>query len=95
MSIKVSIVPAAATKVINTTAKSRVLVSDAKTRISINDQNRNNIRTVTIGYVKTNRMEDILDVDASSPNNNDTLVYDSFTKKYVVKQLPTINGGDF
>jgi hypothetical protein len=37
----------------------------------------------------------LLDVDASDPDNNETLVYDAAAGKYVIKELPVINGGNF
>jgi hypothetical protein len=75
----------------------RVTVNSVpKTRVSINNQQRETIRTVGIAPPATsNRLDALLDVDASSPDNNDTLVYDSSIGKYVIKELPVINGGDF
>jgi hypothetical protein len=67
-----------------------------KTRVSINNQKRETIRTVGISAPKiVNRLEDLLDVDASNADNNETLVYDATTGKYVVREIPIINGGDF
>lgn len=40
-------------------------------------------------------LSQISDVDASSPDNNEVLVYDSATNKYVIKTIPTIQGGTF
>lgn len=37
----------------------------------------------------------LTDVDATSVDNNETLVYDEITGKFVVKVLPIINGGTF
>lgn len=37
----------------------------------------------------------LTDVDATSLDNNETLVYDEQTGKFVVKELPIINGGTF
>jgi hypothetical protein len=64
-----------------------------KTRVSINNQQRENIRTVGFGAVV--KLSDLRDVDASEPDNNETLVYDSSSGKYVIKQLPAVNGGTF
>ena len=61
-------------------------------RVSINKQSRNIIRTVK---VNPNKLEYLSDVDASDPDNNETLVYDAASGKYVVKELPVINGGNF
>jgi hypothetical protein len=67
-----------------------------KTRVSINNQQRETIRTVGIAAPTTaNRLESLLDVDASDADNNETLVYDAATGKYVVREIPIINGGIF
>ena len=74
------------------------LVSDQKNRISINSQDRTQIKTVAITPDLTgiNRsLASLSDVDASDPDNNETLVYDSATGKYVVKELPVVDGGNF
>lgn len=73
------------------------VVSDNKNRISINNQNRTSIRTVAVTPdISAGRSLALLsDVDASDPDNNETLVYDSSTQKYVVKTLPTIDGGSY
>jgi hypothetical protein len=68
-------------------------------RVSINNQQRNTIRTVGVAPSVTdlgiNRLTQLIDVDASDSENNETLVYDSTSQKYVVKTLPTINGGSY
>jgi hypothetical protein len=63
-----------------------------KTRISINNEKRDTIRTIGVA---TKRLSDLTDVDASDPNNNETLVYDATSGKYVVRELPVVNGGTF
>lgn len=35
------------------------------------------------------------DVDASDADNNETVVYDEATNKFVVKTLPKVQGGTF
>lgn len=70
--------------------------STAQNRISINNQQPKTIRTVAIvpsGIVTT--LSGLQDVDASDADNNETLVYDSASGKYVVKTLPTVDGGTF
>ena len=69
--------------------------SPSKTRISINNQDRNQIRTVGITPEKTDTIAALKDVDASDPDNNETLIYDEASGKYVVKTLPIIDGGIF
>lgn len=73
------------------------LVSDQKSRISINNQNRTQIKTVAVAadLSAVTSLAALSDVDASDPDNNETLVYDDATGKYVVKTLPNINGGTF
>jgi hypothetical protein len=75
----------------------KVLVnSTPKNRVSINNQQRENIRTVGIGSSGgAVSLTQLNDVDASDPNNNETLVYDALSEKYVIKELPIINGGTF
>jgi hypothetical protein len=74
----------------------RVTVNSVpKTRVSINSEKRDTIRTVGIGIVPDTRLSDLTDVNASSPDNNDTLVYDTASGKYVVRELPIVNGGTF
>ena len=77
----------------------KVLVnSSSPNRVSINNQQRKTIRTVGIsgaGISQIDTLAELKDVDASNPNNNETLVYDSLTQKYVVKTLPEIDGGTY
>lgn len=64
-------------------------------RISINNQQPKTIRTVGIASASTNRLSNLTDVDASDPDNNETLVYDATSGKYVIKTLPSLDGGTF
>jgi hypothetical protein len=64
-----------------------------KTRVSINNQQREIVRT--IGIAPSQTLSNLTDVDASDSDNNETLVYDSTTGKYVIKVLPLVDGGDF
>lgn len=76
----------------------RVTVNSVpKNRISINNQSRESIRTVGIApdFSALTTLDSLSDVDASDPDNNETLVYDAQTGKYVVKELPSIDGGTF
>ena len=74
----------------------KVLVnSNPRDRISINSQNRTTVRTVAVGPTGYDRLSELIDVNASNPDNNETLVYDSATGKYVVKELPVVDGGNF
>lgn len=69
------------------------VVSPAKNRVSINKQERTEVKTVGISAV--NKLSGLSDVDATDPDNNETLVYDAASGKYVIKELPIVNGGTF
>lgn len=67
-----------------------------KTRVSINSIERNSIRSVGVTpSVPANQLRNLLDVDASSLNNNEILVYDEASDKFIVKETPIVNGGNF
>jgi hypothetical protein len=68
-----------------------VVTSTPKNRILIN--NRTGGLGGGAGAVDT--IVELRDVDASSLDNNETLVYDEASDKFVVKVLPVINGGNF
>jgi len=72
-----------------------VVRSSAPNRISINNQQAKTVRTVGIAAGSANRLTGLQDVDASSSDNNETLVYDSASGKYVIKTLPVVDGGSF
>lgn len=73
------------------------VISDNKNRISINNQNRTSIRTVAITpqVSQFSTLASMTDVNATDPNENETLVYDEASGKYVVKTMPNISGGTF
>ena len=73
------------------------VVSVPKTRVSINNPQRAEIRTVGIqpSLSTVNSLRGLNDVDATSLDNNETIVYDSASDKFVVKELPVLNGGTF
>lgn len=74
----------------------KVLVnSNPRDRISINSQNRTSVRTIAITPKNYNKLSDLTDVDGSNPDDKETLVYDAATGKYVVKELPRVDGGIF
>jgi hypothetical protein len=68
-----------------------------KNRVSINNNQREIVRTVGLGQggPGATRLQDLSDVNASSSDNNETLVYDEASGKYVIKELPIVNGGSF
>lgn len=71
-------------------------MADMKVRVSINNQNRENIRTVGVGPVTgVTRLSQLTDVNVANPQNNHALIYDSAAGKFVSKEIPVINGGNF
>ena len=67
-------------------------------RVSINNQQRTTIRTVGLAapdVIIIDKLENLTDVDASDPDNNEILVYDETLNKYVIKTLPNLDGGTF
>ena len=75
----------------------RVTVNSVpKNRVSINTRKVETVRSIGVAPPQSERfLSTLLDVDASDPDNNETLVYDAATGKYVVKELPVLNGGTF
>ena len=76
----------------------KVLVNSAPgTRVSINNQTRETIRTVSVGLATTANvaLAQLTDVQIVNSQNNNTIVYDSVIGKYVNKELPVLNGGSF
>jgi hypothetical protein len=67
--------------------------SNPVNRIAINSQKRDTIRTVSVAPVSS--LAGLSDVDATSLDNNETVVYDSSSGKFIIKELPVINGGSF
>ncbi len=70
------------------------VITQPKNRIVINNSQKAQIKSVT-SPVTLNRLTQMIDVDASSVDNNETVVYDEVSGKFVVKELPIINGGTF
>ena len=73
------------------------LVSDNKSRVSINSPDRKYIKTVAIAPEGSNEkvLGDLDNVDATNPDNNEILVYDEASGKYIIKTLPVVDGGSF
>jgi len=73
-------------------------VDNSPNRVSINNQQRTTIRTVAVTGSDINAIDtlaELLDVVATDPNENETLVYDETLQKYVIKILPSVDGGTF
>jgi hypothetical protein len=67
-----------------------------KTRVSINKQDREIIRTVGISQPTTvNQLRNLTDVNATNLTDGNTVVYDAGSDKFVVEELPKVNGGTF
>lgn len=70
-------------------------------RVTINTQQRQQVKSVNvvgatdIGASGITRLSQLKDVDSTDVGNNETLVYDEASGKYIVKELPIINGGTF
>ena len=77
-------------------------------RVAISGQQRPVVRTVglqnIINYSNTvnniypegaSNLTDLLDVDSTDADDNEVLVFDEDTGKYVVKPVPGVDGGDF
>lgn len=73
------------------------VVSGSQSRVSINKQERDTVRVVGIipDTSAITKLTSLSDVDASDPDNNETLVYDEAQQKYVIKTLPVVDGGTF
>lgn len=73
------------------------VITKPANRIAITKSGSNRILSVSSGISGggVTQLANLTDVDATTPQNNETLVYDSSTGKYVVKELPVVNGGTF
>ena len=65
--------------------------------VSINKQQQNIVRTVTLSpeTITINSLRGLHDVDATTILNNDTVVYDSSSDKFVVRNILLVDGGTF
>lgn len=70
--------------------------STPQNRISINNQSREVIRTVAIAPEQSSsELRKLIDVNATNLVTNHTIVYDAGTDKFIIKELPVVNGGTF
>lgn len=78
-----------ATRINVTTRGDKIQVRTAsKNRIAINSK-------VSGAGNGVDTLRELKDVDSSDSENNETLVYDEVSGKFVIKELPIINGGTF
>lgn len=67
-----------------------------KIKVSINNQQRTTVRSVgTAALTTVTRLPQLSDVNATDPDNNEVLVYESATQTYVIKTLPIVDGGSY
>jgi hypothetical protein len=66
-----------------------------KLNVTTTPKNRISINTGGAGASAIDTITELRDVDASDLDNNETLVYDEGSGKFVVKEIPVINGGTF
>jgi hypothetical protein len=72
------------------------VVQQTGIRVSINKQSRDNIRTVAMPPSTTSQqLRGLTDVDATTLIDNEAVIYDAGTNKFVVKIIPVIDGGTF
>lgn len=75
-----------------------VINSSTSTRISINNQQRQTVRSVispiNAGGSAT-KLTDLTDVQTVQLVDNATVVYDSIDQNFKIKPLPSIEGGTF
>ena len=76
----------------------KVTLKNTNVNVTTTPKNRIQINTGGAGGSSATGIDTIVelkDVDASSVDNNETLVYDQVSGKFIIKQLPIINGGTF
>ena len=72
-----------------------VVRTTPKNRISINTPKQSEIKTIASGSQTVSKLRNLIDVDGSDLDNNEIVVYDEARDKFVVKELPIVNGGTF
>lgn len=75
---------------VRTTPKSRISINSGSSKKLIVNTGGG---TSPTGAIDT--IQELKDVDASDVDNNETLVYDETSGKFVVKAMPLIDGGTF
>lgn len=75
--------------IIRTTPSNRITVKSNLQKGSIKE-----VGVITTPQGAENLIQ-LKDVDATRRSNTNTLVYDAGSDKFIVRELPIINGGDF
>ena len=75
----------------------RITIKPRKQNVNVTSapKNRIQINSSGISGSVSDTIVELRDVDASDVDNNETLVYDEGRGKFVVKEIPIINGGTF
>ena len=69
-----------------------------KNRVSINIPQHADIRSVGVTNKAATAVEylrSLKDVNSANLTDNDTVVYDSASDKFIIRELPIVNGGNF
>lgn len=77
----------------------RITIKPRKQNVNVTAPAKNRIAINTGGHAGglsgIDTVVELKDVDATDVDNNETLVYDESSGKFVVKEIPIINGGTF
>lgn len=76
----------------------RITIKPRKQNINVSSAPKNRIQINNVGAGGVSAIDTVVelrDVDASDVDNNETLVYDDASSKFVVKTLPVVDGGSF
>lgn len=75
----------------------KVRIKSTPTKVVVNAPPKDRIEINTHGGTGggVENLAQLRDVDASSVDNNETVVYDEVSGKFVIKTIPIINGGTF
>jgi hypothetical protein len=77
----------------------RITIKPRKQNINVTSASKNRVQINNggLGGVASgiDTIMELKDVDASDVDNNETLVYDEGSGKFIVREIPIINGGTF
>ena len=77
-----------------------IRITPNKTNINVTTTPKNRIQINTggggsVGGSTIDTLVELRDIDATDVNNNETVVYDEVSGKFVIKTIPIISGGTF